>query len=586
MLTRMAAVVCGLALVLPLSAAPGDKDKEKDKEKELATKSLDKLLRECKSIDPATRDAAVRGIAQFGHDGKTAIPILLPLLADLDPGVSANALAALRAVASDKELKAEKTIIPTLQKMLQFGTPSGKANAAMALGAIGANADTKPAIKILVEYTLKSTSWEVRKAGAFALGSLAYEKKGGPEMSTVNALAKLVYDDRCAQVRLQALQAFATLGAHRTEAESSNHVVKHALDYAVRQNRDASEVVWAHTLLSQTVGTKPDTHMTTIIAVIQNTNAEPTVRANAIIAAGAMCSVPKDVLAKDFPKPVVDRLFDQMIFALRDRDDNIAGAACRALATSKENLTKKHIATIAGYLAGDKLSYARVHAAQALGVLGERSVTYIGALTEALSDRDLDVAGAAAQALGSLGRQKLLKAGEMQTIAAILNDPKAARQGRAHAAGTIGLIGDNAEAHIPDLLAALPDPDDLVAASASQALVAMRYNLKDAQVASIAALLTHKEPVVRARAVQILGALDDKGKVALPDIIKALQDKDPGVVKNVIAVLAQMGQSFEHLNAVETALTPMLEHPDKDVQLTANQALGAIGKFRQAFTKP
>lgn len=587
MLTRMAAVVCGLALVLPLSAAPGDKDKEKDKEKELATKSLDKLLRECKSIDPAVRDSAVRSIAHFGSDGKTAIPILITLLADADPGIAANALAALRAVASDKELKAEKVIVPTLQKILQFGTPAGKANAAMALGVMGANADTKPSIKILVEYTLKSTSWEVRKAGAFALGSVAYEKKGGPEMSTVNALAKLVYDDRCAQVRLQALQSLATLGAHRTEAESQNHVVKHALDYAVRQNRDASEVVWAHTLLSQTVGTKPDAHMGSISAIIQNTNADPTVRANAIMAAGAMCSVPKDVLAKEFPKPVVDRLFDQMIGALRDRDDNIAGAACRALATAKDNLTKKHVSTIADYVSDAKLpSFVRVHAAQALGVLGERSVPYIGDLTATLSDRDLDTAGAAGQALGSLGRQKLLKAAELQAIAALVHDRKAPRQGRAHAAGVIGLIGENAEAHISDLLTTLPDPDDLVAAAAAQSLVAMRYSLKDAHIEAVVALLSHREPVVRARAVQVLGALDERAKSALPSLIKALEDKDPGVLKNVIAVLAQMGQSMEHLQAVETALKPMLDHPDKDVQLTANQALGALAKFRQAYTKP
>jgi HEAT repeat protein len=114
----------------------------------------------------------------------------------------------------------------------------------------------------------------------------------------------------------------------------------------------------------------------------------------------------------------------------------------------------------------------------------------------------------------------------------------------------------------------------------------MRYGLKDAHVKAIVDLLSDKEPVVRARAVQIIGALDDKGKPALPALIKALDDKDPGVVKNVIAVLSQMGQSMEHLQDVESSLKPMLEHPDKDVQLTANQALGALGKFRQAYTKP
>lgn len=576
---RTVAVCAAFAMALPLWAAG---EKEKDKEKEQNKQSLDKLLRETKSLDPAVRDVAVRGISQYGPEGKAAIPVLVTLLGDPDPGIAANALAALRGIASDKELKAEKSLVATLTKMLQFGTPAGKANAAMALGQIGP--DGKSAVKILVEYTLKSTSWEVRKAGAFALGTVAMEKKGGPEMTTVNALAKLVYDDKCAQVRLQALQALASLGAHRTEAESQNHVVKHALDYSVRLNRDASEVVWAHTLLSQTVGVKPEAHMGSISAVVQNTNADPAVRANAIRALGAMCSVPKDVLFKEAPRAVVDRLFDQMVGALRDRDDNIAAAACAALATARENLSTKHVNLIAGDLAGQFPTHVRVHAAQALGVLGDRSVKHAGALVAALSDRDLEVAGAASQSLANLGRQKLIKS-ELQDIVALMGDRKAPRQGRANAAACLGMIGENAEAHIPDLLVTLADPDNLVAAAAAQAVLNLRYSLTPAHVNTIAGLLGNKEPVVRARGVQLLGSLDDKVRPHIGAIIKALEDKDNDVVKTVIAVLAQLGQSMEHLEMVEGALKPMIDHPDKDVQFTATQALAVLSKFRQAYTK-
>ena len=109
-----------------------------------------------------------------------------------------------------------------------------------------------------------------------------------------------------------------------------------------------------------------------VSAIVQNANTDPAVRTNAILAVGIMCSVPKDVLAKEFPRPVVDRLFDQLVNALRDRDDNVAVAACRALGTAKENLLNKHVNAISELLTGEKQpSYARTRAA--LGVLGDKS---------------------------------------------------------------------------------------------------------------------------------------------------------------------------------------------------------------------
>src|SRR5262249_12531280 len=161
-------------------------------------KSLERLLREAKSIDPAVRDAAVRGIGSFGTEARSGLPTLTALLSDPDPGVAADGLIPLRGGWDGKERKV-KSLWPLLVRVLQFGTPTGKVNAALALGQIGP--DAKTAVKTLTEFTLKSTSWEVRKAGALALGTVAYEKKNGPEMTTVNALAKLVYDDKCAQVR-------------------------------------------------------------------------------------------------------------------------------------------------------------------------------------------------------------------------------------------------------------------------------------------------------------------------------------------------------------------------------------------------
>jgi HEAT repeat protein len=171
-------------------------------------------------------------------------------------------------------------------------------------------------------------------------------------------------------------------------------------------------------------------------------------------------------------------------------------------------------------------------------------------------------------------------------IAELMANRMATRQARATAALCLGMIGESAEPFLPDLLATLTDPDDLVSIEASKSVVSMKYSLKEAHLDAIAALLGHKEPVVRIRGVQILGTLDERAKHYVPEIIKVTADKDPRVVMNVIAVLTQFGQSMEHLDAVEMALKPLADHNDKDVQFAATQGLGVLAKFRQAFTKP
>jgi HEAT repeat protein len=557
---------------------------EKPAEKPNHTKSIDRLLKDAKSLDPAVRDGAVRGLASYGTEAKSAIPTLILCIKDPDPGVTASALAALQAICTDKDLKELKKEIGTLNNTLQFGTPGAKLNAAMLLGRLGT--DAKAAVPKLIDNTIRSTSWEVRKAGAFALGHCAVDKKNGPEQNVVNSLTRLIYNDDCAQVRLQALEAIALLGAHRTEAESQSHVVKHALEYTIRKNRDVSEVVWAHTLLTQTVSVKPEAHMGSVSVMISSK--DPAIRMQATQALGTMLSVPKDALLKEVSRPVIDKLFETLVDTLRDRDDNVASAAATALSVARDNLDNKYQKAIVRIARDPKEeAHSRLHATHTLGLLGDKAKTVIDVLIELLSDKDPEVSAAAGQSLAHLGQMKdVLMKPEYAAIAGLLENKKAAPLARARAASTLALIGENASSHIPDLISAMTDPEYIVGSAAAEATAAMLPYLNDRHMTAIAGLLTHKDSDVRARIAQLLRMLGDRADPFIPDLIKALQDKEPKVVGSAVLALAQLGQSLRYFDMVYAAIKPIQDHPDKNVQLAATQAISLLNKFRQQTTRP
>src|SRR5262249_32133218 len=143
--------------------------------------------------------------------------------------------------------------------------------------------------------TIRSSSWEVRRAGVFALGMVALDPKKGPDGLVVRSLIEDVLGkDSCAQVRIQAIQSLGSLGAHRTSFEAQNHDVKRALESLITKNRDPGEVISAHVLLAQTVTVKPDKHIEAVLALVKKTEAGT--RASALQALGSVAAAPKEAL--------------------------------------------------------------------------------------------------------------------------------------------------------------------------------------------------------------------------------------------------------------------------------------------------
>jgi len=103
----------------------------------------------------------------------------------------------------------------------------------------------------------------------------------------------------------------------------------------------------------------------------------------------------------------------------------------------------------------------------------------------------------------------------------------------------------------------------------ADAAVATLASYGQRAIPAAAALLTHKDPAVRARAVAVLGRVAHPD--AIPALVRALADADPAVRAASAKTLGMKGQ---------VAVQPLigaLEDPDPSVRASAAQALGVIG---------
>jgi HEAT repeat protein len=105
-----------------------------------------------------------------------------------------------------------------------------------------------------------------------------------------------------------------------------------------------------------------------------------------------------------------------------------------------------------------------------------------------------------------------------------LHDPKV----RAQAARSLGALGKNSEAAVPDLIDALKDADEKVRADAAEALWNLGPCAKGA-VPALAAALKDRAPAVRLNAAGALGEIGPDARSAVPALTKVLRDPDTTV---------------------------------------------------------
>jgi HEAT repeat protein len=216
--------------------AQAKKDTKSTQEAMLAGKNLTQWIREFQDRDPSIRENALRAVPHFGLEGRKALPGLIEELHSTDSGIRANAANAVGVLGLDeKNLKAGVT---GLTRLLKDSQAVVRFQAATALGQIGPAAND--ALPTLASVGKDSTSWEIRKAVAFALGAVGQDRNG-PDTRAVTALVTAL-GDAAAPVRLEAVKALLRLGP-----PAQTLAKKSAIQGLQRlfTDRDDTIIIWA-----------------------------------------------------------------------------------------------------------------------------------------------------------------------------------------------------------------------------------------------------------------------------------------------------------------------------------------------------
>lgn len=237
---------------------PDPMKKKNGEESSLTTpvggKTIDQWIAEIPSPDPSKSENAIRTLLIFNQQlvqQRGAVGALVKVLSKhssstpIDLSVRVNAVIVLGDILSEEnepEPALIKQALPWLIWMLQDSQALVKYRAAQALSKIGP--DAAAAITTLTTTINDGETWEVRQAAAYALGSIAGDKKNGPPAKVLNALYGRLIVDKAFQVRLAAIQALTKLGAPADP--KAQKAVFDALSNVANTDPESTVKIWAH----------------------------------------------------------------------------------------------------------------------------------------------------------------------------------------------------------------------------------------------------------------------------------------------------------------------------------------------------
>ncbi|MBV9124732.1 MAG: HEAT repeat domain-containing protein [Planctomycetes bacterium] len=342
-------------------------------------KTLSQWVAEIKSRDPSVAENALHAVIQYGQNAqKEAGPAIIGRLNDPDVSLRVNAAIALGEIGlAPKDVPAG---VGGLTRLLTDPQAIVRFHAAAALGGLGA--DARGAIPNLLYAVRDKSSWEIRKAAAYALGAVARVPGNTPDPRALEALTKTLADG-CSQVRLAALLALTNLGPPALAAD--REVVILALQNLL-QDRQPTVVIWTHMALMQYTRISED-HLAAIAKFLKSPDLEARSQAaNALATIGSEAS----------------SVIPDLVEALKDPAPEGARAAADALFQMRNSLSDKNLQDIAQLLAYPD-PQVRKQAAGLLGILNANPRIQVAALVDALQDKDSQVVLAVLQALGELG---------------------------------------------------------------------------------------------------------------------------------------------------------------------------------------
>jgi HEAT repeat protein len=313
----------------PLAAQPGE-------EKEIGGKKVKQWVADLRHADPGVRENAIRTLMLFGGEARKAAGKGLVLeLTDKDPSLRSNAAIAIGAIGLEGD--DAKDGIKALGQVVERDQQAAvRVHAAATLAGFGPAA--RAAIPQLVVALRDSAyaSWEVRRAAAIALGTVATDAKEGPSPQAINALIAAVRGDPCTKVRLHALTSLIYLGrppaapapgtddpqkAPLREAQATAlRGEKAALEHVTR-DPDKFVQLWARVALMR-IDKVSESHLIQIGLMLKSPDVA--LRVNAAQALGAVGTEARSQVPN-------------LITALKDKDSAVVAAAAAALANMGED---------------------------------------------------------------------------------------------------------------------------------------------------------------------------------------------------------------------------------------------------------
>jgi hypothetical protein len=206
-------VLCAVATSL-LAQPPAASMTESKPPTQISGQSLDEWIKKLSDPDPSTKDLAIRIVPLFGPPAKKAIPKITSMMKDTDNTVRVSALRAVTSFPYDDQ-KMIDAVVKNLEEMLRTSTQSAiRIQAALAAGRLGSHA--KSTIGPLCDHTIKDqSSYEVRRAGAIALGQVGFDEKSYPDKRALSTLL-LALSDPALVVRVEVVKSLLYLGAPGT----------------------------------------------------------------------------------------------------------------------------------------------------------------------------------------------------------------------------------------------------------------------------------------------------------------------------------------------------------------------------------
>jgi HEAT repeat protein len=248
---RFGIALAGAAAIALAWAAPAAAQLPDGNEpKEVAGRTFEDWSKDITHKDPSKREMAIRAILGFGPEkAYEAVPAMLTELRrhnpdyPIDTSVRVNLAMALGAILSNKkypDMKLVKDAVTLLTRLLHDSQGIVKFRAAQALASFSTAA--RSAIPDVLPLLRDSASYEVRQAGAMALGKIAVDK-AGPTVGLQTALRGLLADP-ASGVRQSACQALGMLGPP-SDATQKAALLK-SLEPLAKKDADPVVKVWAH----------------------------------------------------------------------------------------------------------------------------------------------------------------------------------------------------------------------------------------------------------------------------------------------------------------------------------------------------